>query len=161
MGAAAQQQIMPELVSVHSDLLGPISVSIDQVIHFDRGLLGFPECRQFVLAPAMRDGVYWLQSMEHGSLTFLVVDPFAFFDDYTVDLPDTEVDALEALHADEIAVLTIVTLPDDAAAPCTANLQGPLALHLDRGLARQIVLGDPDVPVRRPIDLGIPSRRGA
>lgn len=161
MSAVAQQHVMPETVSVHSDLLGPISVSADQVITFDRGLLGFPECREFVLAPAMREGVYWLQSMEHGSLTFLVVDPFVFFDDYTVDLPDIEVEALEARHADEIAILTIVTLPDDAAAPCTANLQGPLALHLGRGLARQVVLGDPDVPVRRPIDLGPPARRSA
>ncbi len=161
MSAAAQQHIMPEFVSVHSDLLGPISVGTDQMITFERGLLGFPECRQFVLAPAMRDGMYWLQSMEHGSLTFLVVDPFMFFDDYTVDLPDTEVRELAARHADEVAVLAIVTLPNDGATPCTANLQGPLALHLGRGVGRQIVLGDPEIPVRRAIDLDLPARRTA
>lgn len=135
--------------TIESDLLGPITVAEDRLVQFPDGLLGFPEVREFVLVPTERAGTYWLQSAEHTSLVFVLIDPFLHFSDYVVDLADTEVRGLEARARGDVAVLAIVTLPGAEGDPATANLQGPLALNLDRGLGRQVVLRDGSFGVRR------------
>ena len=61
---------------VESELLGEVSVEQDELITFPTGLLGFPACREFVLIPSEREGLYWLQSAEPSPLAFLLVDPF-------------------------------------------------------------------------------------
>ncbi|HEX7239812.1 MAG TPA: flagellar assembly protein FliW, partial [Longimicrobiaceae bacterium] len=99
------------MTTVHSDLLGALDVPDEEVIAFPSGLFGFPECRSFVLVPAAREGMYWLQSVEHGTLAFLLVDPFLFFDGYAVDLGTAERAELEVRDASDVMVLTIVTLP--------------------------------------------------
>ncbi|MDQ6827245.1 MAG: flagellar assembly protein FliW [Gemmatimonadota bacterium] len=140
---------------VHSDLLGPISVSAGEIIIFPAGLFGFPECRSFVLVATARDGMFWLQSAEYGTLAFLVVDPFLFFADYSVDLAPIELAKLEAKDATDIAVLTIVTLPRSRDDIATANLQGPIAFNLGSRLAKQIAIPDSDFGVQCPIDLSM------
>jgi flagellar assembly factor FliW len=139
----------PTTVTIESDLLGPIRAADHQVVRFDDGLLGFPDVRHFVLVPAQRTGTYWLQSAEHPSLVFLVIDPFLHFGDYVVELADLEVRKLDADDQTDVAILAIVTLPGEDGEPATANLQGPVALNVDRGLARQVVLRDAGLSVRR------------
>lgn len=134
---------------IESDLLGPIHAADHQLVRFPEGVLGFPDVRDFVLVPAERAGTYWLQSAEHGSLVFLVIDPFLHFPDYAVELADPEVRGLEADDRVDIAILAIVTLPAAEGDPATANLQGPLALNLRQGLGRQVVLKDAAPGVRR------------
>lgn len=142
-------------VVIDSDLLGPLSVESDQLMHFPEGLLGFPENREFVLVPAQRPGTYWLQATRHASLAFLVIDPFVHFPDYVVELTEPEVRDLEATDQADVAILAIVTLPATEGDPATANLQGPLAFNLSRGIARQVVLRDTDAGVRRSFHLEV------
>lgn len=138
---------------VHSDLLGPLSVASDEVLEFPDGLFGFPECRSFVLVPAEREGLYWLQSSAHSTLAFLLVDPFLFFEDFAVDVSRADLADLAAEDATEIAILAIVTLPGSRQDSPTANLQGPLALNLRGRRAKQLAVSESDFGVRCPIDL--------
>src|ERR1700759_2342951 len=72
------------LLSVHSDLLGDLEVRPSDVFSFPKGMLGFPECRQFALLRGARDHLYWLQSLDYAALVFLLVDPFAVMTSYSV-----------------------------------------------------------------------------
>lgn len=125
----------------------------DDVIAFPHGLFGFPECRRFVLRATARDGLFWLQSVEHEHLAFLLADPFRYFEDYSVELGDAELADLEPSQPSDIVVLAIVTLgsPDDQLT--TVNLQGPITINLRRRRGRQIVLADSDYGVRTPVEL--------
>lgn len=154
--AALRTDPHEDLVQVPSDVLGPLSVTPDRILRFPDGLLGFPDCREFVLVAAAREGTYWLQSSEHASLIFLVVDPFEHFPEYAVDLSSTEVASLEAESHLDLVILTVVTLGNGPDSDCTANLQGPLVLNLGRGIGRQIVLRS-DAGVRRAIQLEEPA----
>lgn len=140
-------------MTIQSDVLGPLEVPETDIIQFANGLFGFPECRQFVLIKAERDGIFWLQSAEHSSLTFLLADPFLFFDEYSVDLPATETDELGVESPDDVIVLTIVTLPAHADEKPTVNLQGPVAVNMSNRSARQVVLQDADYGTRCPVTL--------
>lgn len=153
MNVAALKTDQESVVEVASDVLGALTVAPDRLFRFQEGLLGFPEVREFVLVAAAMEGTYWLQSTEHASLIFLVVDPFIHFPDYAVDLSRSEVESLEASSHADVVILTIVTLGDGPANPCTANLQGPLAINLRARLGRQIVLRNGDASVRRQIQL--------
>ena len=99
-----------EFVTVASSLFGEIQVRRDDVINFPAGLLGFPECRNFALIAAQSDGTYWLQSIEHPVLVFLLVDPFVAFRDYVVDLAPADMASLRVQNPAEVAV-SIVTCP--------------------------------------------------
>lgn len=142
----------PHMV-VHSDLLGTLPVLPEEVIDFPTGIFGFPECRAFVLVPAAREGMFWLQSVDHGTLVFLLVDPFLFFDDYVVDLGSAERAELQVEEAADVVILTIVTLPRSQEELPTTNLQGPLALNLRTRRGKQLAVSDRDLGVRRPVDL--------
>lgn len=126
---------------------------VDRLVRFPDGLLGFPECRSFRLTATARPGFFWLRSTEHAALVFLLIDPFVYFEGYVVDLGDADVRVLAAQQPGDVAILAMVTLPRGAGEPPTANLQGPVALNLDRGVARQVILPDSPFGLRCPFDI--------
>ena len=150
--SAASVIELPVPVTVRSDLLGTIEVDPAAVFTFPRGLLGFPECRSFVLVPSERDHVYWLQSADYPSLAFLVIDPFTFFEGYTVDLAATEL-ARAPISPDNVTILAIVTLPRAAGDRPTANLQGPLVLDSRRSEGFQVIVADGRYGIRETLAL--------
>jgi flagellar assembly factor FliW len=124
------------------------------VITFAEGLLGFDDARRFALLRTEDPGLFWLQSLEHEPLAFLLLDPFRYFDGYTVDLDPVDITELDARGPGEIAILAIVTLPASPDEPCTANLAGPIAINLEQGRGRQVILRDTAYSVREPVELG-------
>jgi flagellar assembly factor FliW len=140
---------------VQSDLLGTFRVRLDATLEFPNGLLGFPDQKRFALVQAGTNSVYWLQSLGLPSLVFLLVDPFAHFNGYVVDIPPADAMELGASDPADVAVLAIVTLPAptaDGERP-TANLQGPIVINLRQRRGKQIVVADADYGVRVPFDL--------
>ena len=99
------------------------------------------------------NGTYWLQSIEHPVLVFLLVDPFLAFKDYAVDLAPHDLTSLSIASPDDVAILTIVTLsrsPDESA---TTNLQGPLAINLRTRSGKQVTIDQAGFGIRVPVDL--------
>ena len=139
--------------TIESALLGVLAVPETQIFSFERGLLGFPEAHEFALVPARRDGMFWLQSAEFEALTFLLVDPFRFVPDYSVELGEPELGTMIPESHAELLVLAILTLPRSPEAMATANLQGPLALNLRDRRGRQVVVADSSWGVRHAIQL--------
>jgi flagellar assembly factor FliW len=144
---------IPTVVIVDSKLFGPLTVSENEIFFFPSGVFGFPECRSFVMVPAERPGFYWLQSVEHSALAFMLVDPFLYFEGYSVELGFNERADLVVEDAADAAILAIVTLPRSASEPATVNLQGPIALNLQARRGKQLVLQDEAFGVRCPLDL--------
>lgn len=132
---------MPDSLTVVSDLLGTLTVDPSAILTFPEGLLGFPECRSFVLLPSEREHLFWLQSVDYSALAFLMIDPFVFFDGYTVDLAATDF-ARRSAPADEVTVLAIVTLPQSRTEDPTANLQGPVIIGMRSCEGHQVVIAN-------------------
>jgi flagellar assembly factor FliW len=120
---------------------------------FPDGILGFPTCRRFRLAPADLEGFYWLHSTETQPLAFLMVDPFRAIEGFFVDLGDADLHHLQARHAPDIGVLAIVTLPRRPGDTPTANLQGVVALNFAKRIGRQVILQETPYSTRWPLDL--------
>ncbi|MBQ1198272.1 MAG: flagellar assembly protein FliW [Spirochaetaceae bacterium] len=111
-------------------------------IDFPNGLFGFEGYTKFTLIEAEYKPFYWLQSEQDKTLSFLVVDPFIFFDDYELDIDDNSLKSIEVKTPADVVVLTIITIPGNNG-KITANLQGPLVINKTNNLGMQFVLSDP------------------
>jgi flagellar assembly factor FliW len=111
-------------------------------IDFPNGLFGFESFTKFSLIEAEYKPFYWLQSEQDKTLSFLVVDPFIFFDDYELDIDDNSLKSIEVKTPADVVVLTIITIPGSNG-KITANLQGPLIINKTNNLGMQFVLSDP------------------
>jgi len=119
------------------------------VIEFPEGLPGFPEARRFRLEP-LEEGLepfLSLRSYDLPGLEFVVVAPGEIFSDYVIDIPQPDVERLSLEGADDVVVLTIVTV----ARPPTANLLGPLVVNRRTAQARQVVLANSSYEVCTPL----------
>jgi flagellar assembly factor FliW len=143
----------PTSLGVESHMLGTLTVRAEERFEFPDGLFGFPACKRFALLPAEHPNFFWLQSMDSGSLAFLLVDPFAVVEDFYVDLNEGDLSPLQAGEDSGIGVLAIVTLPRTHEDSPTANLQGLLALNFNRKLGRQVIIQNSEYGTRWPLDL--------
>ncbi|MBI4230821.1 MAG: flagellar assembly protein FliW [Planctomycetes bacterium] len=106
------------------------------------GLLGLESIRRFVLVDQPGGGpLQGLQAVEEPALAFIVADPLLFFADYRIPVRAEDLAPIDLTDPSQGKVLVILWVPDDPTL-ATANLQGPLVLNPERGLARQLVLAD-------------------
>jgi flagellar assembly factor FliW len=142
-----------DITKVASNLLGDLNVRSTDMLLFPAGLLGFPECRRFALLRGERKGLYWLQSIEYGTLTFLLVDPFTVDPEYQFDVQPPQIVDLGSAEPADIGLLAVITLPEDRASLPTVNLKAPLVINFKARRAKQIVSGDEQFSIRCPVDL--------
>jgi flagellar assembly factor FliW len=145
------------MLTVHSRVLGSLTLPADSELTFPEGLFGFPEHRRFALLQAAQRELYWLQSVDDPNLTFLLADPFHHFTGYALDLPPEDANVIQVTNLSDVMILAIVTL-GRGGEPATANLQGPLAINLRRRLARQLAVSGSGAEVRAPLELGVGGR---
>lgn len=134
-------------VSFTSSRFGDVEVGADDVIDFPRGLIGLGGDKFALLGKPEEEAIVWLHSVEDPDLAVPVADPWAFFADYAVDLPDDEAERLGITDPAQARVLVVVRV---GATPqeCFANLKAPILVA--NGTGHQ-VLNEADAPLRAPL----------
>jgi flagellar assembly factor FliW len=127
---------------------GNIIVDESRIITMRGGILGFERLKRFVLL-TQHDNIpfSWFQSVDDGSVAFVVTNAFMVQGDYSPVLSDSEVELLEIASVEDVVPMVIVTIRSEPF-EITANLRAPVVINIARRLARQIVLQDSDYPVR-------------
>lgn len=141
---------------IKSEVLGPLTVTREDVMEFPNGLYGFPDARTFALLRTPRDGIYWLQSSDFSALAFLLVDPFIYFPGYYhIDLGDAELQRLGSRSPADLLVLAIVTMPPSPNGEYTANLQAPLMFNVKERHGFQSIRPEDGFGVREVFDVDV------
>jgi flagellar assembly factor FliW len=121
------------------------------VITFTQPIPGFPSLKRFVLVRMDDESVISeLRSLEKAEVRFVVATPAAFFSDYGIELDDQQCADLGLTDAEDVLVLVMLTVGDDAAST-TANLLAPVVINVRTRAAAQIILTGSDWPVRAPL----------
>jgi len=129
-----------EKIVVESTRFGRLEVDTDRVIRLLGGLLGFPNSQRFVMLDHDKESPFkWLQSLDEGELAVPICDPLVFFPDFHIIIKRDELATLRVKRADELVILVVLNLRTDPA-EMTANLQGPIIVHAERLIGRQVVL---------------------
>jgi len=129
-------------MKINTSRFGEIDVEAQSVVEMPEGMLGFGEFKKFVLIQHNQGSPFlWYQAVEEPNLAFVIVDPFTFFPDYEVMLTREDLDALGAVELGDLAVFTVVVIPENPE-DMTANLRGPVLINVKNRIARQVVLND-------------------
>jgi flagellar assembly factor FliW len=145
--------------AVSTRLFGDLEVAEQAIHHFADGLLGFEQHTSFALLPAMRDGLWWLQSLDAPALSFLLVDPFVVAPGYEVDVSPGDARSVGLASPDDALVLAIAVLPATAGGAATCNLRAPLLFNLRERRGRQVVSRVEAHGLMVPVDLSsLPPR---
>lgn len=128
--------------TVETTRFGAIDVENSSVIEFPEGLLGFGECKRYVLLdhPGGNGPFEWLQSTERPEIAFCVIDPVQFKPDYRIAVKQHELAGIRIKSIEDGVVRVILVIPRGDPMSMTANLQGPVVINKKEMLARQLVL---------------------
>jgi flagellar assembly factor FliW len=133
-------------------LPAPATATSVRVLDFVEPLPGFPDHRDFVLVAADAAGLlFWLQSVAPDGPRFLAVPAKPFFPDYAPALPRAACAELGTTDGAPGELYCLVTVPDGDVSASTANLRAPIVVDPATHRARQIVLTDGALPIRRPL----------
>ena len=128
-----------------STRFGPIEVEADDLIHFPEGLLGLPQCRDWVLlADTQNDAVAWMQSVDRAEIALGVVSPRRFLPSYRMRVVGRELEPLKLERIQAARVLVVVGKNEGS---ITLNLKAPLVINLERRLGRQVITNG-ELPVQ-------------
>lgn len=120
---------------------GIVDVDEKQLVTFPEGLLGFEKYTKFALIDSEYEPFIWLQSTEESNLAFLMIDPFLICSDYEADIDDSALRNIGVDSAEDIIIMTLVTIPKDGSA-ITANFLGPVVINKKNRKCLQVILND-------------------
>lgn len=143
--AVAGGAVSAQVGKITTTRFGELEVKEEDVVVFPEGILGFAGFTRYLLFPNPTGGpLLWLQSVEDGSLAFIVCQPQLFKPDYKISIHPKDLDGIELEKQEDGAVYTIMVVPPDNPRAMTANLQGPVIINIKRRLAKQVVLVNAD-----------------
>lgn len=138
-------------MQLETKYLGNIEVEEKQIIRFPKGLPAFEGQQQFVFLPFDEDGIFcYMQSLQNTQLCLIVCNPFQFFPNYQIDLGEQECKLLEVNGPDDVALMAILTIPEDFR-QTTANLLAPLVINTRTSLGLQFIPADSDYTTKESI----------
>lgn len=131
---------------------GAVEVEDEKVICFERGLPGFPDCTGFIIMDHDKETpLKWLQCVNRPEVAFLVVEPEQIMASYEVEVPSAVLKLLgweDEKAVRDVAVFVILNVGDG---DLTANLRAPVVVNIANRKAFQLILDDPEIPVRHPV----------
>jgi len=122
--------------------------SRDAVIRFDEGLIGFSECKDFVLME--NEGLSpfrLLQSLEWPQIGFLVLDPTLLVNNYCDRVPQRDWESV-GINGETKPLAFVIVVIGSTPETSTGNFQAPLLVNYERMIGKQVILTDSGFSVR-------------
>jgi flagellar assembly factor FliW len=136
---------------IQTTRFGELNVPAECIIRFVSSLAGFPRHKRFALFPYEENSPFYiLQSVSNAELTFLLVDPYRFFNGYVFELEDDLAETLGFSDENPPAVYALTTLHDKLE-DATVNLLGPVLVNWANRTAVQMTLQNSSYAVRQPL----------
>ena len=127
---------------------GDIDIDESRTILMKAGILGFEHLKRYVFLLQDKEILFWwFQSVDDGSVAFVVINPFVIKPDYKPIIQDNDVELLEVESPEDVFLMSIVTIRSDPF-KVTANLKAPIVINLKKKLAKQVILDKSDYPIQ-------------
>ncbi len=144
------------MITIQTSRFGGIEVDDQRFLNFPKGLLGFPDDREYALIQTGEDSAfYWMQAVHRPELAFVVCDPRLFVPDYRVAIKSDDLAQIGLADTNGSQVFVVVNKVDDM---LTGNLQGPLVINIATRVGKQLVLSDKRYSTRHPL-MRLPSKQ--
>ncbi|MGP1410307.1 MAG: flagellar assembly protein FliW [Peptoanaerobacter stomatis] len=132
-------------MKINTNYYGELEVKDEDILTLKDGMLGYEELNRFILIKEDDIFVEYLQAIDE-LVAFAVMDPFLVKQDYSFDVPDSVLKALDIKSEEDVVIKTVVVIPEDITKIRT-NLQAPIVFNKSNNKGMQIILDD-SYPIR-------------
>lgn len=130
---------------------GDMDVSNKDIIHFDQGLLGFDDIKDYVLIKHDEQGMIMTMQYADGEIPqFVVLDPFAVVTDYHPILPTTTLKQLGSKNSNDLKYLVIAVVRENYL-DTVVNLKSPIVINPETRCAAQIIVENTDYSMQHKV----------
>ncbi|MBP1744171.1 MAG: flagellar assembly protein FliW [Firmicutes bacterium] len=138
-------------MKIKTRFLGEVEIDEKMIMDFPEGIPGFEDSRRYVLLDIPENDVFRiLQNADDEHISFIVTDPWVFFEDYDFDIPDEELAKINIKKEEQLSVMNIVTLSDEFE-NSTVNLLAPVVVNKDDRAGKQYVLNSGKYTTKHPL----------
>ncbi|MBQ1547786.1 MAG: flagellar assembly protein FliW [Lachnospiraceae bacterium] len=140
-------------MKTNTRLFGEIEIADDKIVHMEKGIIGFPDLKNFTLIydeeKEEPDTIMWFQSLDEPQFAMPVIMPNAVIADYDPTINDDLLKPLGELNEDNLYVLVTIKVPEDIT-KMSINLKAPIIINTDNMKGGQLIVED-DLDVRFPV----------
>jgi flagellar assembly factor FliW len=147
-GAAADLGHEAQTESYDTSRFGPVEIIVDSIIEFPDGLIGLGGRRYALLSTDAKSPFLWLQSLDNPAVALPVANPHRFFQDFEVELTDSDASLLgfdDGKPADVYVTVTASSVPSEI----TVNLKAPILIR--DGSGHQVINQSSRAAVKTPL----------
>jgi len=127
-------------MNIKTTRFGELEVPEDCIMIFADGLPGFPDETQYAVFPYEAESPFSImQSVSNPDLTFLLADPYRFFNDYAFELDDSMAKERGFTAENPPLVYTVATMRDTLE-QMTVNLLAPIIINWPKRTGAQIII---------------------
>ncbi|MGE5343864.1 MAG: flagellar assembly protein FliW [Candidatus Omnitrophota bacterium] len=140
-------------MEIVSKLFGKIEYTAENVIHFEEGLIGISEKKNFILIEKEDFKPFgYLQSVDDGAFILIVINPLLVVDDYefSIFMDDMDAVGVNENDPDGFSLLAIVIFSKQVE-NITVNLKAPILINIHTKKAKQVILQNDDYSVEEPL----------
>lgn len=140
-------------MEIKTQYFGSIPYSKEELIHFSEGLFGFSEIKNYVALAFQNnsDALISLQSIDDHRISFILMNPFRLYSEYTPLLSVEDSNLLKASYKEKNISYYVICVISEDLEESTVNLKAPIAVNIDTREAKQIILDNPLYKFRHPI----------
>lgn len=135
-------------MKISNEKLNDLQINQKDVIHFKEGIPGFEKFKDYVLLQEQEiPFVMTLQSIDDEFPSFVVIDPYAFIQNYDPKLSKKDLEFFGCDSQEDLRVLLITVIPKDLK-DTVVNLKSPIIINAKTNDAKQFILENTDYPIR-------------
>ena len=143
---------MTHTYSINTTRFGELFYSEEDVIVFPRGIPGFERSHNWAITGDEESVIKWIQSLDDAELALPITTPDIVMPEYNARIPDDDIELLGDIQSnDDLALLSVVTIPQSAPWDMTINLRAPILINVKTRRAAQVIVLNEDYPLRHPI----------
>ena len=137
---------MPRIIE--TSRFGALAVEDGDVIVFPKGIPGFDDHREWIIAGEDDDPIKWLQSLNDADVALPVTPPSVILDRYAPRFADEELEEVRLGSDENMMLLVVLSLPAGAPWDMTANLRAPIVLNHVKRIGKQIIALNEEYPLK-------------
>jgi flagellar assembly factor FliW len=123
---------------IESTRFGELEIDGTSVLELPDGLIGLPGTGYALITTTLSSPFNWLHSIDHPELALPVTNPWLFFPEYEVRVPDEDARRLDLDDATGADILCVVRAAKTLE-QFTINLAAPIVVNTLQQRARQII----------------------
>lgn len=138
-------------MEVISPVHGKITYDENEIIKFEKTILGFDKSKRFILKDANENDFFKiLQSVDEPEVGFIVISPFEVENNYEINLNNEVINTLKIKEANNVLLYSLVTL-NSKIEDITVNLKAPIVININNKKAQQFIIDKEKYKIKHPL----------